>query len=81
MIRRKTLEKREEKKAAKAEAKRKTILDSIPSEASRKLGLSKSYIVNMSKKELDQYIKRKTGVDVDGRKSKLGMLEEMLEKQ
>jgi hypothetical protein len=35
----------------------------------------------MSKKELDQYIKRKTGVDVDGRKSKLGMLEEMLEKQ
>ena len=81
MIRRRTLEKREEKKAAKAEAKRQTILDSIPSEASRKLGLSKSYIVNMSKKELDQYIKRKTGIDVDGRKSKLGMLEEMLEKQ
>ena len=81
MIRRRTLEKREEKKAAKAEAKRQTILDSIPSEASRKLGLSKSYIVNMSKKELDQYIKRKTGIDVDGRKSKLGMLEAMLEKQ
>ena len=81
MIRRRTLERREEKKAAKAAEKKQTILDSIPNEATRALGLSKTYIVQMSKKELDQYIKKKTGIDVDGRKSKIKMLEEMMKKK
>ena len=81
MIRRRTLERREEKKAAKAAEKKQTILDSIPNEASKVLGLSKTYIVRMSKKELDQHIKKKTGIDVDGRKSKIKMLEEMMKKK
>ena len=81
MIRRRTLERREEKKAAKAAEKKQTILDSIPNEASKALGLSKTYIVRMSKKELDKHIKKKTGIDVDGRKSKIRMLEEMMEKK
>ena len=81
MIRRRTLEKREEKKAAKAEAKRQTILDSIPKRAAQALDLSPYDIVGMSKKDLDKYIKDKHGIDVDGRKSKVGMLEEFLEKK
>jgi len=81
MIRRRTLEKREEKKAAKAEAKRQTILDSIPKNAAKALDLSPHDIVSMSKKDLDKYIKDKHGIDVDGRKSKVRMLEEFLEKK
>jgi len=81
MIRRRTLEKREEKKAAKAEAKRQTILDSIPKNAAKVLDLSPHDIVSMSKKDLDKYIKDKHGIDVDGRKSKVRMLEEFLEKK
>jgi hypothetical protein len=81
LIRRRTLERRKEKKEAKAEAKRQTILDSIPKSAAKALDLSPHDIVSMSKKDLDKYIKDKHGIDVDGRKSKVRMLEEFLEKK
>ena len=81
MIRTRTLEKRKEKKAAKAAEKKQNILDSIPKNAAKALDLSPYDIVDMSKKDLDKYIKDKHNIDVDGRKSKVKMLEEFLEKK
>ena len=79
MVRRRTLEKREEKKAEKEKAKNQTILDSITDRAVKELGLSKEEIIGLSRSELDEHMRKEFGFDPDGRKSKASMINEFLE--
>ena len=81
LIRKRTLEKREEKKAATKEAKRQKLLDSITNDAAKRIKLSKDQIVDMDRRELDKHMRTKLGFNPDGRKSKASMINQYLKSQ
>jgi hypothetical protein len=78
LVRKRTIERREEKKAAKVEAKKQELLDSITNDAAKRLKLSKEQIVNMDRRELDRHMRTKLGFDPDGRQSKASMINQYL---
>ena len=81
LIRKRTLERREEKKAETKEAKRQELLDSITNDAAKRIKLSKDQIVDMDRRELDKHMRTKLGFDPDGRKSKASMINQYLKSQ
>jgi hypothetical protein len=78
LVRKRTIERRAEKKAARVEAKKQELLDNITDDAAKRLKLSKEQIVNMDRRELDKHMRTKLGFDPDGRKSKASMINQYL---